>query len=89
MRCKACARAGLDRIPALAPALAQTWPARPGPAAPLPARRPCDAALLQRLTEARGQPVVVSENRGGAGGAEAGGRAAPDDYTLLIPVSHA
>jgi tripartite-type tricarboxylate transporter receptor subunit TctC len=43
-------------------------------------------SLGERLTPALGQPVVI-ENRGGAGGNigfEAGARAAPDGYTLIL-----
>ncbi len=73
-----------------APALAQTWPARPVrviiPFAPGGGTDIGGRILCQRLSELWGQPVVV-ENRGGAGGmigTRAVGAAAPDGYTLLF-----
>jgi tripartite-type tricarboxylate transporter receptor subunit TctC len=73
-----------------APALAQTYPAKPvrmivpwtaGSGTDLMAR-----SLAQKMTEALGQQVIV-DNRGGAGaiiGTEAAAKSAPDGYTIYI-----
>jgi len=74
-----------------APALAQpVWPARPirllVPFIPGSAPDVIARQIAERLASALGQAVVV-ENRGGAGGNigfEAGGRSAPDGYTLIL-----
>jgi tripartite-type tricarboxylate transporter receptor subunit TctC len=75
---------------AVAPALAQPWPAKgitvvspfaPGGASDLIAR-----TMASKLSEALSVPVLV-ENRGGAGatlGTAFVARAAPDGYTLLV-----
>src|ERR1700757_4138260 len=77
-------------------ARAQAYPSRPVRIiVPFPAGQATDtiARLVgQALSERLGQPFVI-ENRTGAGGniaTEAGGRAPPDGYTLLIiGLSHA
>ncbi len=74
-----------------APARAQAaWPARPVrllvPFIPGSAPDVIARQIAERLTPALGQPVVI-ENRPGAGGNigfEAGARAAPDGYTLML-----
>jgi tripartite-type tricarboxylate transporter receptor subunit TctC len=72
------------------PAYAQTWPDKPVklivPYAPGGASDTIARPWGERLTQALGQQFVV-ENRGGAGGAigaEAAAKAAPDGYTLLL-----
>ncbi|HCY15930.1 MAG TPA: MFS transporter [Curvibacter sp.] len=75
------------------PAAAQTYPAKPVRLlVPFPAGGATDIlsrALSQELGKKLGQPVVV-DNRPGAGGtigADAGAKAAPDGYTLLLTTS--
>ncbi len=75
------------------PAAAQTYPAKPiRLLVPFPAGGATDIlsrALSQELGKKLGQPVVV-DNRPGAGGtigADAGAKAAPDGYTLLLTTS--
>ena len=71
-------------------ALAQAFPSRPITlVVPFPAGGPADIgarAVMQRVSETIGQPVLV-ENRGGGGGqvaAAAVKTAAPDGYTLFL-----
>ncbi len=72
------------------PALAQTWPARPGRIiVPYPAGGGLDAlarAIAERLAVAWGQAVVVDNRPGGATvpGTDAVAKAAPDGLTLLM-----
>lgn len=75
------------------PAAAQTYPAKSVRLlVPFPAGGATDIlsrALSQELGKKLGQPVVV-DNRPGAGGtigADAGAKAAPDGYTLLLTTS--
>jgi tripartite-type tricarboxylate transporter receptor subunit TctC len=75
------------------PAWAQNFPSKPiRLLVPFPAGGATDIlsrALAQKLSEKLGQAVVV-ENRPGAGGtigAEAGAKAVPDGYTLLLTTS--
>ena len=77
-------------ICAAAPALAQSFPAKPihliAPFAPGGALDLIARGVGQKLAEGVGQPVVV-ENRAGASGAigsEAVARSVPDGYTLLL-----
>ena len=79
-------------VAAIAPtaAFAQTFPSRPITLiVPFPAGGPADIgarAVMQRVSESIGQPVLV-ENRGGGGGqvaAAAVKTAAPDGYTLFL-----
>ena len=77
-------------IAAAAPAMAETYPARPVTIiTPFAAGSQTDAAarlISQQLQEALGQPFVI-ENKAGAGGliaASAVARAKPDGYTLLL-----
>jgi tripartite-type tricarboxylate transporter receptor subunit TctC len=82
----------------LAPAiaLAQAWrPSRPirliVPFAPGGSNDIVGRIVAEAAAQALGQPIVI-ENRAGAGGAvgaEAAARAAPDGHTLLINSSHA
>jgi tripartite-type tricarboxylate transporter receptor subunit TctC len=78
------------QLAAVAPAMAETYPARPVTIiTPFAAGSQTDAAarlLSQQLQEALGQPFVI-ENKAGAGGliaANAVARAKPDGYTLLL-----
>ena len=75
------------------PAYAQSWPQRPVKVivafAPGGNSDAVTRIASQRLSEAFGQTFVV-ENRGGSGGAigaEAAARAAPDGYTLFMGVT--
>jgi putative tricarboxylic transport membrane protein len=77
-------------IAAAAPAMAETYPARPVTIiTPFAAGSQTDAAarlISQQLQEALGQPFVI-ENKAGGGGliaANAVARAKPDGYTLLL-----
>jgi len=78
---------------AVAPAIAQTWPARPlRLIVPFAPGGPADITARltgQKLTELLGQQVII-ENRGGAGGnigAAAVAKALPDGYTALLTTS--
>jgi tripartite-type tricarboxylate transporter receptor subunit TctC len=76
-----------------APALAQAWPAKPiraivpfGPGSTIDV---IGRMVLEPLSQALGQPIVV-ENRGGAGGSigsAAVAKSDPDGYTLLVHAS--
>ncbi|HYX66459.1 MAG TPA: tripartite tricarboxylate transporter substrate-binding protein [Burkholderiales bacterium] len=75
------------------PALAEQWPAKPiraivpfGPGSTIDI---IGRIVLEPLSQALGQPIVV-ENRGGAGGsigAAAVAKSEPDGYTLLVHAS--
>src|SRR5438132_11522926 len=74
----------------IAPALAQTYPAKPVriliAQAPGSATDVISRVVANRLSEALGQPIVI-EARPGAGGVvgtEAAARSAPDGYTLFM-----
>jgi tripartite-type tricarboxylate transporter receptor subunit TctC len=75
---------------AAAPALAQTWPARPVRlVVPYVAGGPVDImgrVFAQKLTDALGQQVIVDNRAGASGniGGEIVARAAPDGYTLFM-----
>ena len=76
-----------------APAYSQAWPQRPVKVivafAPGGNSDAIARIICQRLSEAFGQTFVI-ENRGGSGGAigaEAAARAAPDGYTLFMAVT--
>jgi tripartite-type tricarboxylate transporter receptor subunit TctC len=80
-------------LTAAGPAAAQAWPSRPVKViVPFPAGTSPDIVarhMTQKLNERTGQPFVV-ENRAGAGGAigaEAAARAAPDGYTVFFMVN--
>jgi tripartite-type tricarboxylate transporter receptor subunit TctC len=82
----------LGMLLAIAPAtvFAQSFPSRPITLiVPFPAGGPADIgarAVMQRVSESVGQPVLV-ENRGGGGGQVAAAAvkpAAPDGYTLFL-----
>ncbi|MEO8537485.1 MAG: tripartite tricarboxylate transporter substrate binding protein [Betaproteobacteria bacterium] len=75
---------------AVAPAVAQTFPAHPAKlVVPFPAGGPLDATgrtIAQKLSEAWGQNVVV-ENKPGAGGnigADLVAKSPPDGYTVVM-----
>jgi tripartite-type tricarboxylate transporter receptor subunit TctC len=85
--CTACVLHGID----LACAQSQSYPNRPiRMVVPFPAGGPTDAMariISDRLGEVLGQPIVVENRGGGAGGsigAKAVATADPDGYTLLI-----
>lgn len=87
---RGCLVAGLAMAAGAAPALAQSWPAKPirwvSPFAPGGGADFTSRALAQKLTPALGQQIVV-ENRGGAGGmvgVEIAAKSAPDGYTLVL-----
>ncbi|MDM0117477.1 tripartite tricarboxylate transporter substrate binding protein [Variovorax sp. J22R133] len=88
-QCLAIATASLA-IVAVAPAVAQEWPARPIKLiVPFPPGGPTDTAsrvVGQKLAERLKQPVVV-ENRAGASGTIAAqfvAKSAPDGYTFMM-----
>ncbi|MGZ8197904.1 MAG: Bug family tripartite tricarboxylate transporter substrate binding protein, partial [Burkholderiales bacterium] len=85
----------LALLASAAPAAAQSYPEKPVRViVPAPAGGALDIVartLTQKLSDAFGAQFIV-DNRGGAGGAigaEAVARAAPDGYTLLITSSSA
>ena len=75
---------------AAAPALAQTYPAKPirliVPYAPGGTADMLSRAVGQKLTAALGQQVIVDHRPGASGmiGADAAAKAAPDGYTMLM-----
>src|SRR6185503_19732473 len=90
--CRASAAVALLVAAALLPcaAQAQAWPAKPIryiiPQSPGGQVDVVGRHVAQHLSERLGQPFIV-DNRAGANGAigfEAGARAAPDGYTLLM-----
>ena len=89
----AAVRSALARPGVFTPALAQQWPSKPIRAiVPFGAGSTIDVIgriVLESLSAALGQPIVV-ENRGGAGGSigtAVVAKAEPDGYTLLIHAS--
>jgi tripartite-type tricarboxylate transporter receptor subunit TctC len=79
---------------AAAPAVAETWPARPITfIVPFPAGGGTDAfarPLAAQLDQQLGQRIII-ENRGGAGGtvgASAASKAKPDGYTFFVGAAH-
>jgi len=78
-------------LAAVAAAAAQTYPSRPIKiVAPFPAGGPTDVVarlMADKLTAALGQPVIVENRPGGAGGTlgvRVAANAEPDGYTLLL-----
>ena len=73
----------------LSPVHAQTWPSRPVkiivPFGPGGAADSLPRLVGTKLSEFRGQPVVIENRTGTAGniGMEAGAKSPPDGYTLL------
>jgi tripartite-type tricarboxylate transporter receptor subunit TctC len=87
------AAAGVAASVLPASALAQAWPAKPiraiVPFAPGSTIDIIGRMVLEPLSQALGQPIVV-ENRGGAGGSigsAAVAKSDPDGYTLLVHAS--
>jgi tripartite-type tricarboxylate transporter receptor subunit TctC len=86
--------AGAAAVPAVARiASAQAYPARPiTMAVPFPAGGPTDAVariLAERMRAALGQPIIIENSSGAAGGSLGVGRAAraaPDGYTLSFGI---
>ena len=82
--------AGLALLLGIAPALAQNYPSKPIriliAQAPGSATDTISRVVGHRLSEALGQPIVVEARpgAGGAVGAEAAARSAPDGYTLFM-----
>jgi tripartite-type tricarboxylate transporter receptor subunit TctC len=83
----------LITLAAAAPALAQSWPAKPlRMVVPFAPAGPADIAarlISPKLTEMLGQQIVI-DNRAGAGGnigAAVVGKSAPDGYTVLLTTS--
>ena len=74
----------------LAPASGQTWPSRPLSAIiPLAAGNAGDVlgrVVLDQLSRQFAQPIIIDNRPGGGGalGAAAGAKAAPDGYTMLV-----
>jgi len=82
--------AGLALLLGIAPALAQNYPSKPIriliAQAPGSATDTISRVVGHRLSEALGQPIVVEARpgAGGAVGAEAAAKSAPDGYTLFM-----
>ena len=82
--------AGLALLLGIAPALAQNYPSKPIriliAQAPGSATDTISRVVGHRLSEALGQPIVVvaRPGAGGAVGAEAAAKSAPDGYTLFM-----